>query len=140
MAKKILKTLGGDEYDFLLIGIVSQQREYRLCHFLNQCLAVTLARKNDFEIMKPQNRQTLSFALFCCEPEDREQYYLFANKTVGGYLLPDLKNIDYFLMVKEYHNRVTAEDLLREVKGIPLVLGAYILQPERLRARENLVF
>ena len=141
MAKKILKVFGGDEFDFLLFGIVSQQREYRLCHFLNQRLSLTLQRdKKDYEIMKPKNRQTLGFALFRYEPEDKARFFLFANKTTGGFLIPDLKKMDYFLLIKDYQNQVNAELLLQEIKSIPLVLGAYPLEPEQLRSRENLVF
>ena len=140
MAKKVLRASVGDEFDFLLLGIVSQAREYKLCHFLNQKLLLTLQRVNDYEVMRPQNRQVLAFPLYSFEPEDAARYFLFSNKTTGGFLVPDMKNIDYFLMVKDYHNRVEAEILLREIKEISLVLGAYALQADQLKARENLVF
>ena len=140
MARKILKVTDGDEYDFLLFGIVSQHREYRLCHFLNQKLGISLVRDPDYEIMKPQNRQTLAFAQYRFAPEDQARYFFFSNKTTVGFLVPELKNIDYFLLIKDYHNRIDSDQILAGIKSIPLVLGSYSLEPVGLRARENLVF
>ena len=140
MAKKTLRTKVSDEYDFMLIGIVCQHKEYRLCHFLNQQLSITLKRADDYEIMKPQNRQKLSFALYKYDPSGQPNYFLFANKTEGGILIPDHKNMDYFLMVKDYQNRVDDDVLLNAIKKIPLVLGAYAVQADLLRSKENLVF
>ena len=140
MAKKILRTGISDEYDFKLIGIVCQYKEYRLCHFLNQRLSIRLHRAEDYEIMKPQNRQKLSFSLYTFDPDEQVHYFLFANKTSGGILIPEHKNMDYFLVIKDYQNRLDDDWLLNAIKEIPLVLGAYLVQADLLRSKENLVF
>jgi hypothetical protein len=140
MARKILRAGSPDDFDFKLIGIVSQQRDYRLCHFLNQQLGLHLRRAGDYEIVRPQNRQVLAFALYKYEPADAPHYYLFSNTAEGGFLVPEYRHIDYFLMVKEYQHTVQEESLTDNIKRIPLVLGAYVVQAESLRTRENLIF
>jgi len=140
MARKILRAGSQDDFDFKLIGIVSQQREYRLCHFLNKQLGLHLRRSSDYEVMRPQNRQVLAFALYKYEPDDAPHYYLFSNKSDGGFLVPEHRHIDYFLMVKAYQHAVQEDTLMEDIKRIPLVLGAYGVQAESLRARENLIF
>jgi hypothetical protein len=140
MAKKILRSGPSDDYDFILVGIVCQAREYRLCHFLNQHLHIRLQRSDDYEIMKPANRLTLAFSQYTFDPGEDARYYLFANKTESGILVTDHKNMDYFLMIKDYHNRVSEERLMQDLKNIPVILGAYAVQPDRLRARDNLIF
>ena len=82
----------------------------------------------------------LSFAQFTFAADGQPQYYLFANKADGGTLITDHKNIDYFLMIKEYQNRLDEEWLIAAIKNSPLVLGAYSVQPGLLRSKENLVF
>src|SRR5688572_6992706 len=99
MARKTLHSKISDEYDFLLIGIVCQHKDYRLCHFLNKQLSVRLHRDADYEITKQRNKQKLSFAFYSYTPAEQAHYYLFANKTEGGILISDHKNMDYFLMI-----------------------------------------
>ena len=140
MARKTLHSEISDEYDFLLIGIVCQHKDYRLCHFLNRQLSIRLTRDTDYEITKPRNKQKLSFAFYTYARPEQACYYLFANKTEGGILISDHKNMDYFLMIKEYQNRLDEEWLIAAIKNSPLVLGAYSVQPGLLRSKENLVF
>jgi len=140
MARKTLHSNTSDEYDFLLIGIVCQHKDYRLCHFLNRQLSLRLQRDSDYEIMKPQNKQKLSFSMYTYAPAGQASYYLFANKAEGGTLISDHKNMDYFLMVKDYQNRMEEDSLIASIKSIPLVLGAYSVEAAQLRSKENLVF
>ena len=50
MAKTVLKFDTEEEFDFLLIGIVCQHKDYRLCHELNQKLELNLVREKDYEV------------------------------------------------------------------------------------------
>lgn len=140
MAKQVLKIDAFSSEDFILIGIVCQYKDYRLCHYLNHVLDIHLKRENDYEIIQAKRKQKLVFSFYKAEKNEGEKYYLFANKTIGGMLIPEQKSMDYFLMIKEYENLVNEEAVLASVKSIPAVLGAYITDFTTLRSRENLIF
>jgi len=140
MAKQFLKIDSFGSEDFILIGIVCHFKDYRLCHHLNKALNIHLQRASDYEIIQTRRKQKLFFSFYKAELKEGEKYYLFANKTIGGMLLPEQKSMDYFLMVKDYENRVNEEVILASLKAIPLVLGAYVTDFTTLRSRENLIF
>ena len=50
MAKTVIKLTNDDDYDFIVIGIVCQHRDYRLCHELNQLLHINLNKKEDYSV------------------------------------------------------------------------------------------
>jgi len=55
MSRTILKFDSEEAYDFLLIGIVCHQKDYKLCHELNRRLSLELARQEDYELLTPKH-------------------------------------------------------------------------------------
>jgi hypothetical protein len=140
MGKTILKFTNDDELDFLLIGIVCQQKDYRLCHELNKNLEVNLKREINFEIRNTKRMKTSAFSFFQYENMDGDIYYVFSNKGNDDFLLPEHRNVDYLLMIKENFKRIHEQELTGQIKKIPMVLGAYALEVQKLKSKGNLVF
>jgi hypothetical protein len=140
MAKTVLRITNDNEFDFLLIGIVCQQKDYRLCHELNQHLELNLTREKDFEIMNNKRMKTSAFSFFQYENEDSDVFYVFSNKGKDDLLIPEQRSIDYLLMIKENFKRINEQELIHAIKKIPIVLGAYSLEPKKLKSKGNLVF
>jgi hypothetical protein len=140
MAKTFLKIDGDEQYDFLLIGIVCQHKDYRLCHELNTRLALNLERGTDFEIQNNKRMKSAAFPFFEYMNEDGDIYYVFANKGKDDWLIPEQRSIDYFLMIKENFKRINEQELANEIKEIPIVLGVYPMEIRKLKSKDNLVF
>jgi hypothetical protein len=70
MAKTVLKLTDDDEFDFLLLGIVCQQKDYRLCHELNRQVHLNLKRMDDFEIRNTKRMKNSVFSFFQFENKD----------------------------------------------------------------------
>ena len=140
MAKKILRFTDSDDYDFYLIGIVCQQKDYRLCHELNRHLELDLTRGNDFEIMNNKRMKTSVFSFFQYLNGDDDVFYIFSNKGKDDFLIPEQKSIDYLMIVKENFKRIDEQEFINTIKKIPIVLGAYSLEVKKLKSKGNLVF
>lgn len=140
MAKTILKLDNEDQFDFILIGIACQNRDYRLCHELNATLDIELTRDNDYEIFNSRRMGKISFSFYHCQTEDDDQYYLFSNKSKHGLLIPEQKQIDFFLMIKENVKRINETDLVNRLKEVKVILGIFKTDPKKLKSRENLLF
>jgi len=140
MAKTILKFDSNDAFDFLLIGIICHQKDYRLCHELNRKLSLELSRQNDYELRTPKRMNPAKFALFKYENEDEDVYYIFSNKGKDDLLIPEQHQVDYFLMIQENFKRIEIQDLINEIRNINLVLGAYPIDIKTLKSREHFLF
>ena len=136
MTKTILKFDTEEEFDFLLIGIVCQHKDYRLCHELNQKLELKLIREKDYEVSISRRMNPAMFSFFKYENSEQDLFYVFENKGKHAILIPEQKQIDYFLMVKECFKRQNISELLSAVKQIPVVLGAYAIDARTLKSRD----
>jgi len=157
----------GAELDFALIGISSPLRDYRLCHFISKRTGIAFVRgKEDYTDhngrAKEKDRDEMDFHIVFgrdrdknpvrhrfptyryCEVDfdaDGVEYYLIGNRSIeGGLLLAELPHFDQFLMIRHYIAPDDLRTLLHSIKSIPEVLLVKELDPETLKAKENLIF
>ncbi len=152
------------ELDFVLIGISSTLKDYRLCHFINKFSGLQLIKgKEDykdhngkdkdkpkdeldyhilFESKKAKPSILHHFNIFRYHNQTFDfEYYLLSNKSIeGGSLIPEIINFDYFLLIKHYIDEEDLEALIDNIKNIPEVLLAKELDPTVLKSKENLIF
>lgn len=65
--------------------------------------------------------------------------YLLANRSEGGLLIPEKKQIDFFLIIKEADESYYNEILLK-LKKLPNILAVYAINPSELKSKNNLLF
>lgn len=130
------------DFDFVLIAISCPLKDYRLCHFINKHTGLQLAKTSDYAVFIPHYEETCEFSWFTYIPEEEEvEYYLFSNKAEkNGYLIPEMKTSDYFLMIKNFIDEEDLEHLIISLNEIPEVMVASEIVPEKLKSRENLIF
>ena len=140
MAKKKLLTVDF-EYDFSLLGILCHYKDYRLCDALNKTLHIELERKTDLEVVSGKNIEQSAFALYSFVDENERQYHILANKgTNNKFLIPEQNRVDYFMMLKGLFTADDIELIRANIKQIAIVLGAYTLQIEDVKSRDNFLF
>lgn len=131
------------EYDFYLIGIVSPVREYKLAWLINKTLGIHLVKKQDLDINFINNSLIISNFK---SGIGHGMYRLLKNQSVDEpvgkpyYLLPELKNFDFLLMISDESNTIAVEDILEKLRQIPEIY--YVVQTDlsHLDSRENLIF
>lgn len=120
MAKK-LQVSGDIREGFYLLSIVSSFADYRISFFINSNLGILLKKYADFV----QETAKIPFSWFYYYDSDSHiYYYLFANKSQGKNLVPELKHFDYLFLIKgrlpdDFYNEKTAK--LRVTQGIQAV-------------------
>lgn len=128
-----------DDFDFRLLAICSHAKDYRLSWFLNQSLGIALSKGNNLEMKRKDELYGFSFYLFEKE-EDQLEYYLIANKCINVHLVPEKKQVDFFLQIKGPIQNHELDETLRTINDIPVVLTAYELDVNELKSRKNLIF
>ncbi len=128
------------DFDFSLFGISSHVSNYRLAWGINKLLEIDLERVDDVDLSFDSNQKG-NFSLYRFDDEESYTvFHLLSNRCDIGYLIPELKQIDYFVQYwgpmsdKELSS---VKDALRE---IPSVLASIDINPMELKSRNNLLF
>jgi len=137
MPKKLLDY--SYDFDFILIGIVSPVKDYRICWALNDCLQVNFIKGEDLKLKLPNHNEPSLYARFVLEnPSDEEcNNYLLSNRGSNSFLIPERKETDFFLLLYEQFN---SREIIDKLKKIRIVQTAYEIDSQQLKSKENLLF
>lgn len=145
------------EIDYDLIAINTTIEDYLLAFNINQMLKLTLSRhKND--IISTNNAREVRFSRYGFEDENQDLYWslvqnqkwidtaennfsLFEQVQQKVYLLPEFKNVDYFLKIEgsEFDNN-EIQDILFRIKKINNVSAVFTVDTDNLKSKNNLIF
>ena len=67
-------------------------------------------------------------------------FYFIANKGSDGYLIPEMKKADYFLLIKNYIDENDLDSLISNLNKITEIVTAIKIDPKKIKSRENLLF
>jgi len=138
MAKYILDVNEG--LDFELIGIVSAVKYYKLAHLINSELGLDFIRVDDLKIDLVKSRTNVHFPCYKNElPDDYLELKLIANKTNSQCLLPHLKEIDYFFVVKGKPEFYNLANYVKSINHIEFVVTAFKIDVEKISAIHRLI-
>jgi len=140
MAKLTLDWLDDDLIDFLLIGIASHSKDYKLCYDINKQMNFDFCRTSTDYTLTVKGK-TVAFPMFeFIDEENILEFYLLANKNKSNYLLKELKNIDYLFMIKGNIDFVDIHTYVTQLKELSSVLTAFPVEVEQLKSKEYLIF
>lgn len=127
---------------FTLIGLISSAKEYKLAWYLNRKLGINLVKSEDLVInFATQPAIIVSNFIFTTTHctfrliknlSDAEREPLF--------LLPEKKDIDFFLMINDESDTFEVSDLIHPLSEIPLIESYQIINFDKLTNQENLIF
>lgn len=125
--------------DYLLCGIQCGLPDYKLAWLINKQLALNLKRSEDISFYD-NDTVVAAFAYFEYYDElNRISYQLFANKDESVFLLPELKHMDYLLMIKGALEHFSIDTFAGKLKSLPGVLFATRLEHLNLKSKHNLI-
>ena len=141
MKKKTHKLSIKSEYDSILIGISSQENDYRICWAINQDLGTNFMKTENLQIFSQKFDVTQEFSLYIYENEESlNKFKLIANKCDNGYYIPELKNIDFLLQIFGEISDDYKNELIMKLKSIDIVTGVFVIYPEVLKSKNRLIF
>ncbi len=139
MNKKLLKL--EFDLDFVLIAITSAQKDYRICYLINKYLHFNFIRTDDLEVNIHPDKEVARFSMYQRYWEASETYFfLIANRGAEGMLIPEMREADYFLMIRYYIDEQDLNDMMTGLNKIPEIVVAIKIDPKKIKSRENLLF
>ena len=83
-----------DEIDFSVLAINSHAKGYKLCWSINKELQLNFEKVEDQIINKE-----MMFSRYFCTTNKGDEYNIITNRSKNGYLIPDQKSVNYFLII-----------------------------------------
>ena len=140
MAKKLLLETRSEPAFYTLIGISAPLTDYRLTYLLNQSLEFSLKKLEDLSTILPGKKEPDTFSLFYFRDEDqRNSYLLFSNRNQENFLLPEMRQMDFLLIIEGGFKKSRKDGMLQNIRNIKNVLASYEIRFSELKNFENLL-
>lgn len=138
------KLIANFDFDFSLLAIVSQLKEYKLAWIINRELGINLVKQED-EIFQFLGDKKLVISNYLYQAAHSNIRLIFNRSTedysnCSGHLIPELKQFDYLMLVEGFEDSLVIQevkDTIKHVDGIQLVNH---IQVDQLKSRDNLIF
>jgi hypothetical protein len=111
--------------EYILLGLVSSEPDYKLSLSLNKKFRISL--KNIASLVLPgDNNSELTFSRFsnCDEPSDLT-FSLISNRTGKNFLLNKLKNVDYLLQIQNSERNADLKKLTLGLREINTIIAVF---------------
>jgi hypothetical protein len=127
------------EEDYCLLGISTDEPDYKLCWLINNRLKTDFVKVKDLELFHKKQQAEQSFPMFLFEDENAMlTYRLIGNKTENGYYLSDIRNIDFVLYIQGELVREDLDTLVAALNTIPSVRMCVPVHLSRIREKDRL--
>lgn len=123
---------------YKLLGISSHENDYRLSWALNRKLGLKF-RKTD-NLIPARGNADKEFSVFKSEWDNKSlSINLISNRCPDGFLIKEMKNIDFVLQVFGEINQADFDKIVAKIKTIDLVSAVFEISPDKLKKRGNLL-
>ncbi|MET3611411.1 hypothetical protein ABIC74_005300 [Mucilaginibacter rubeus] len=98
-------------------------------------------KTDDLEVDIYPGSEPVLFSLYRYSWETTEtDFFFIGNKGSDGYLVPEIKSADYFLMIRNYIDDNELDTIISSLNKIPEIVAAVKIDPKKIKSRENLLF
>ena len=139
-----LKLKADYSYDFHLIGIISQSKDYTVSWAINRALDIGLKKESDLEVdLKNAEKMTISNFVF---ENDFRRFTLLTNKVVAENTLtqklfvPSLGTFDYLLKIEEFEETSDLEMLFTALRRSEKIDSIVKLDVNKIKEKESFLF
>ena len=140
MRKK--KLVVDHQIDFLVWGLVSTTKDYKLAWQINQTLKIDLVKQDDLVISFVKGADLkVSNYLFTTE---NTEIRLLKNRGEGkdsvNYLAPEQQQFDFFVLLKSDDDTLDNANVQALLKDVDAVNYLVLVDLEKLKSRDNFIF
>lgn len=139
---KKAKLIVEPSFDFELLGLVSPVKDYKMAWLINRELHLGISKAKDI-MLEFVSLPTLEISqYFLALPYGFIQ--LLKNKSLNSshqlaYLIPELRNIDYFLLVQDHTEQTNIATFVEALSKNAFVQSVVRLDISKIKSKENLL-
>lgn len=137
--KKHKLDLAIDE-DFCLLGVVTDEPDYKLCWLINRSLNMNFEKQEELQLFHRKLQDTQGFSLFAYHDNDALiTFRIIKNRAEKGYYLDELKNIDYLIHIQGEINTLKISNFMLSVGALESVRMCVPSDLSRIKNKERLL-
>ena len=140
MGKKNVHKLSPEaEQTIILLGISSHENDYRISWALNEYLGFHFAKTNNHQVLNQRIKEQQEFSAYLYTEQDESlTYRLISNRCDNGFLIEELKNIDFLLLIEEKETFTPLPELIAKIKAIPFISAVFAIDWKLLKSKKQL--
>lgn len=128
------------EEDFCLLGVVSDEPDYKICWRINHSLEMNFEKQEDLKLFHRKLNEEQVFSCFSYhDDETLITYRLIKNRAEKGYFLDELKNIDYLIHIQGEINTGRISNFMSFVNSLETVRMCVPSDLSRIKNKERLL-
>lgn len=141
---KKLKLKADYSYNFHLIGIISQSKDYTVSWAINKAMDIGLRKEPDLEV-DLKNAEKLTISNFVFE-NDFRRFTLLNNKVIAEntmtqkLFVPSLGTFDFLLKIEEFEETSDLEILFSALRKSEKIDSIVKLDVNKIKEKESLLF
>lgn len=126
--------------DVAMIGIGTAHPAYHLCWLVNEHFGIDFVRDPDQSIPMQKKDVQYYFPVYICNlPNSSHRYMLYKLKNGNESLLPETRLLDYLWLIQTDSPEEDALLITGELRNIPGIQLARILEQDQLKSLANLL-
>lgn len=151
-----------EENDYILLAIHSVLEDYRLAFFLNKELPIVLSKSNEKIVLKNKKGTVVCHKYVFEDSFSEVKWTLiqnlneitiaainiganlfneeFVESEIKIYLLPEFKNVDFFLKIDHSENDLDTIEIINKISSIHNLSTVYEVKIDNLKTKNNLIF
>ena len=128
------------EEDFCLLGIVSDEPDYKLCWLINQQFDMNFEKQEELKLFHRKLDEEQLFSYFSYHDSDTLiTYRLIKNRAEQGYFLDELQHIDYLIHIQGEINTTRISNFMLNVGALDPVRMCVPSDLSRIKNKERLL-
>lgn len=126
--KSVHKLPPETEKEVILVGIASHENDYRISWALNNNLGFQFVKADNHLSLNKRLNETQEFSMYISRnDEDGTVFKLISNRCDNGFLLEELRNIDFILVIEQVEKSIDIPELITKIRTIPFISAAFLL-------------
>lgn len=126
--------------DFCLLGLMTDEPDYKLCWRINQALDLSFEKIDDLNLFHKKTGTEQVFSIFAYHDDTAMlTYRIINNRSDPGYFLDELKNLDFLVHIQGDLAEDKIREFIRRTAALPAVRMCVPVDLNRIRDRERLL-
>jgi hypothetical protein len=132
--KSVHKLSSAVENTSVIIGIASHENDYRISWALNSNLGFHFIKTDNYQTFHKRFNEMQEFSMYISEEDEGSLILkLIANRCDNGFLVEDLRTIDYFFIIENSDISNDGSGFVQQLKSIPFISTAFIINPASVK-------
>jgi hypothetical protein len=128
------------EEDFCLLGVVTDEPDYKLCWMINGALNMNFEKQEDLMLFHKKMNDEQEFSNFLYEDEEAMiTFRIIKNRTDKGYYLEELKNLDYLIHIQGEISTLKISNFMLSIGGLQPVRMCVPCDLSRIKNHDRLL-